>query len=104
MSPSEIKEILHKIDISPGEVGNKKLTEALPILFQLIERLSQENEKLKVENQLLRDENNVLKGEQGKPKIRGNKKPDENISSEEERKKRKKKKRKNQRQKSTKSK
>ena len=94
MSPSEIKEILHKIDISPGEVGNKKLTEALPILFQLIERLSQENEKLKVENQLLRDENNVLKGEQGKPKIRGNKKPDENISSEEERKKRKKKKKK----------
>jgi len=45
MSPSEIKEILHEIDIRPGEVDNRKLTEVLPILFQLIERLSQENMK-----------------------------------------------------------
>lgn len=92
MSPSEISEILHKIDIRPGEVDNRKLTEALPILFQVIERLSQENEKLKAENQKLRDEISLLKGEQGKPKIRGNKKPGENISSENERKKREKKK------------
>ena len=92
MSPSEIKEILQKLDIRPGEVDNRKLTEVLPILFQLIERLSQENEKLKTENQKLRDEISLLKGEQGKPKIRGNKKPGENISSEKERKKREKKK------------
>lgn len=92
MSPSEISEILHKIDIRPGEVDNRKLTEALPILFQVIERLSQENEKLKAENQKLRDEISLLKGEQGKPKIRGNKKPGENISSEKDRKKREKKK------------
>ena len=82
MSPSEIKEILQKLDIRPGEVDNRKLTEVLPILFQLIERLSQENEKLKTENQKLRDEISLLKGEQGKPRIRGNKKPGENISSE----------------------
>ena len=92
MSLSEIKKILHKIDIRPGEINNRKLIKVLPILFQLIERLSQENEKLKAENQKLRDENSLLKGEQGKPKIRGNKKPGENISSEKERKKRKKKK------------
>ena len=94
MSPSEIKEILQKIDIRPGEVDNRKPTEVLPILFQLIERLSQENEKLKTENQKLRDEISLLKGEQGKPRIRGNKKPGENISSEKERKKREKKKKK----------
>jgi len=94
MSFSEIKEILNKIDIRPGEVDNRKLTEALPILFQLIERLSQDNEKLKRENQQLRDEISLLKGEQGKPKIRGNKKLGENISSEEEIKKRKEKKKK----------
>jgi len=94
MSFSEIKEILHKIDIRPGEVDNRKLTEALPIFFQLIERLSQDNEKLKRENQQLRDEISLLKGEQGKPRIRGNKKLGENISSEEEIKKRKKKKKK----------
>ena len=92
MSLSEIKKILHKIDFRPGEVDNRKLTEVLPILFQLIERLSQENEKLKAEKQTLRDENSLLKGEQGKPKIQGNKKQNENISSEKERKKRKKKK------------
>ena len=62
MSLSEIKEILQKIDIHPGEVDNRKPTEVLPILFQLIERLSQENEKLKAENRKLRDENSLLKG------------------------------------------
>jgi len=92
MCLSEIKKILHKINIRLGEVDNRKLTEVLPILFQLIERLSQENEKLKAENQKLRDENSLLKGEQARPKIRGNKKQGENISSEKERKKRKKKK------------
>jgi len=92
MSPSEINKILSKIDISLGETDNRKIAEVLPILFQLIERLSQENEKFKIEIQKLRDEISLLKGEQGKPKIRGTKKPGENISSEKERKKRKKKK------------
>ena len=91
MSPSKIKEILQKIDIRPGETDNRKLDDVLPILFQLIERLSQENEELKTTNQKLRDEISLLKGEQGKPKIRGNKKPGENISSEKDRKAREKK-------------
>ena len=91
MSPSKIKEILQKIDIRPGETDNRKLNDVLPILVQLIERLSQENEELKTTNQKLRDEISLLKGEQGKPKIRGNKKPGENISSEKDRKAREKK-------------
>ena len=73
MSPTEIKEILHKMDILPDEADHEKLSKAVLILLELIERLSEGNEKLKVENQKLRDENNLLKGEQGKPKIRGNK-------------------------------
>jgi len=40
MSPSKIKEILHKIDIRPAEADSRKLDDVLPILFQLIERLS----------------------------------------------------------------
>lgn len=94
MNPSEINKIFQKININPDEIDNRKLTKVLPVLFQLIERLSQENEKFKTENQKLRDEISLLKGEQGKPKIRGNKKPGKNISSEIERKKRKKKKKK----------
>ena len=89
MSLSEIIKILGKIDIDPSKTDTKKLVGVLPILFQLIESLSQDNEKLKIENQTLRDEISLLKGEQCKPKIRGNKKPDKNISSETERKKRK---------------
>jgi len=33
MSSSEIKEILQKTDICPGEIENRKLTDALPIIF-----------------------------------------------------------------------
>jgi len=60
MSPSDIKKILKNISIRSGEQDNKKLSEVLPILFQLVERLNQENEKLKTENQKLRDEINLL--------------------------------------------
>ena len=88
MSSSVINEILSKIDISPGDTDHKKLAKVLPTIIQLIEHLSQENIKLKEENQKLRDEISLLKGEQGRPKIRGNKKPAKNISSEKERKKR----------------
>jgi len=88
------------MNINLGETDNKKLAGVLPILFQLIERLNQDNEKLKIENQKLRDEISLLKGEQGKPKIRGNnpkvtcKKTGKNISSEIQRKKVEKKKKK----------
>ena len=94
MSPQEIKEILHKVDVGPDVLDKETLSNALSTLLQLVERFNAENEKLKIENQKLRDENNLLKGEQGKPKIRGNKTGGKgnNVSSENEIKKREKKK------------
>jgi len=56
------------------------------MLFNLVETLKQENLKLKKEVQQLRDEINRLKGEQGKPKIKPNKKGTNQYSSEKERK------------------
>ena len=55
-------------------------------LFNLVETLKQENLELKKEVQHLRDEINRLKGEQGKPKIKPNKKNTNQYSSERERK------------------
>jgi len=61
-------------------------------LLNLVEALGQENLELKRQNQELRDEINRLKGEQGKPKIKPNKKTPSQYSSEKERKKPKKRK------------
>ena len=61
-------------------------------LLNLIETLNQESLELKRQNQELRDEINRLKGEQGKPKIKPQKKTPEQCSSEKERKKTKKRK------------
>ena len=90
MSRQETKEILHNIDFQADSSLQEPHSNTLPILINLVERLSEENEKLKIEIQKLRDENNRLKGEQGKPKIRGKKGSGKgkNISSENERKKR----------------
>lgn len=71
------------------------LDDALDIirkLLNLVEALHQENLELKRQNQELRDEINRLKGEQGKPKMKPNKKTPGQYSSEKERKKRKKRK------------
>jgi FtsZ-binding cell division protein ZapB len=56
------------------------------MLFNFVETLKQENMELKKEVQQLRDEINRLKGEQGKPKIKPNKKGTNQYSSEKERK------------------
>jgi len=90
MSHQKIKEILHNIDFRVDSSLQEPRSEALPILINLIERLSEENEKLKIEIQKLRDENNRLKGEQGKPKFPGKKGngKGKNISSEKDRKRR----------------
>ena len=70
------------------------LDDALDIirkLLNLVEALRQENLELKRQNQELRDEINRLKGEQGRPKMKPNKKPPHGqYSSEKERKKSKK--------------
>jgi len=89
---SEIKQILQEIDIRLDATEDESGSKAVFVLFQLVERLNQENEILKIENQKLRDEVNLLKGEQGKPNVRGNKKGGQgNVSSESERKQREKK-------------
>ena len=67
----------------------KSLEDALDCiykLFNLVENLSQENQDLKRQIQELRDEINRLKGEQGKPKLKPNKKKPGQYSSEKERK------------------
>jgi len=96
MSRQEIKEILHNIDIRADVLDKDAWSKTLPILLNLIERLSEENEKVKIEIQRLRDENNRLKGEQGKPKIRGNKGrgKGKDVSSEKDRKRQRRKKKK----------
>ena len=90
MSRQEIKEIFHNIDFRVNSSLQEPHAGSLPILINLVERLSEENEKLKIEIQKLRDENNRLKGEQGKPKIPGKKGSGKgkNISSEKDRKQR----------------
>ncbi len=90
MNTNEIKERLQTVTISPDEVEDKELSQALSTLLQIVEQLFQDNEKLKAENQKLRDENNLLKGEQAQPKIAANMNKDNDISSEKERKQRKK--------------
>jgi len=59
--------------------------EVIRKLLNLLETLNQEILELKRQNQELRDENNRLRGEQGKPKIKPDKKTPSQYSSEEER-------------------
>ena len=59
MSRQETKEILHNIDFRVDTLQEPHAG-TLPILINLVERLSEENEKLKIEIQKLRDENNRL--------------------------------------------
>jgi hypothetical protein len=65
--------------------------QAIVQLLNLVEELAGENCKLREENQQLRDEINRLKGEQGKPKIKANKRASStaqrDYSSERERRK-----------------
>lgn len=88
MRRQEIKEILHNIDFRVNSSLQEPHAGTLPILINLVEKLSEENENLKIEIQKLRDENNRLKGEQGKPDIRGKKGTGKgkNVSSEKDRK------------------
>jgi hypothetical protein len=89
MNSSELKQLLHEIDIQLNISDNKFESKAVFDLFQLVELLNKDNETLKIENQKLRDEVNLLKGEDGKPKVLGKTKGDQgNVSSDSERKRR----------------
>ncbi len=88
MNPKSIEQQLESLNIHPDEIPDEDISDAINLLFQLIEELHINYEKLKTENQKLRDENNLLKGEQGKPNIPSSKKKQKgDISSENERKK-----------------
>ena len=78
--------MLNALDIKNITSLNDAL-EVIRKLLNLVETLNQEILELKRQNQELRDENNRLKGEQGKPKIKPDKKTPSQYSSEEERKK-----------------
>jgi hypothetical protein len=75
---------------------NEGARQAILRLLNLVEELAGENRKLREKEQQLRDEINWLKGEQGKPKIKPNKKQSpsgkDDYSSERERRKPKKRK------------
>ena len=84
-----IKSMLEKIAINFNHV-DEKIKETIFALFNIIEELAAENATLRREVQNLKDEINRLKGEQGKPKIKPNKKNtnkerNKDISSENER-------------------
>ncbi|MCP4049502.1 MAG: hypothetical protein GY730_02195, partial [bacterium] len=69
-----------------ASIVDTKANDTITVLLNVIEVLSSENATLRETAQNLKDENNRLKGEQGKPKIKGNKKSDGDISSDKERK------------------
>lgn len=77
--------MLNDIDINNIRDFNDALG-CIRKLLNLIETLQQENLTIKNQNQKLRDEINRLKGEQGMPKIKPNKNPPKQYSSERERK------------------
>jgi len=88
MKQKSIEQQLESIKIHPDEIPDEDVSDAINLLFQLVEESYIENEKLKIENQKLRDEINLLKGEQGKPDISPSKKKQKrDVSSETERKK-----------------
>ncbi|HHV23768.1 MAG TPA: hypothetical protein GXX65_04300 [Methanosarcina sp.] len=88
MEHEALKQLLASVDINPDEIKDERYARAFRLLFSVIEMQNEETEFLKAENQKLRDEINLLKGEQSKPKIRGSKKKNNDISSEKERQKR----------------
>ena len=86
MKPKSIEQQLESLNIHPDEISDEHISNAITLLFQLIEELYIENENLKTENQKQRDEINLLKGEQGKPDVPSSKKKQKgDISSENER-------------------
>jgi hypothetical protein len=80
--------MLEEMELSAIEDENAR--QLIRRLLNLVEKLSADLRDLQAENQALRDEVNHLKGEQGKPKVKANKKQTDEVSkhsSEKERKK-----------------
>ena len=80
------QEILSEVELLMASISDPNAIKALNKLLNLVEMIHHENEELKEANQQLKDEISHLKGEQGKPKIKSNKRKNNDISSEKERK------------------
>lgn len=76
---------LQQLHIDLDSIADPGTRASVVLLLNIVEQLAQDTQQLKQENQALRDEINRLKGEQGRPKVRPQKKAGD-ISSEEERK------------------
>lgn len=82
----ELKERLKRLKgIDPNRIKDEQEREIVLLLMSVVEMLLSQNQEKDEQMQSLRDEINRLKGEQGKPKIRGEKKPQTDVSSEKER-------------------
>ena len=73
-------------ELNPQEIEEiEGARQTIVLLLNIVEELKQENKAQGEEIQKLRDEINRLKGEQGKPRIKGNKKPTDHSSEQERR-------------------
>lgn len=92
MKHSDITKIICDLSKDIDEIKDNKVKKIQSTLLNLIEALASENDVLRTKVQQQRNEINRLKGEQGKPKIRPQKKdndddkPNSNHSSEKNRK------------------
>jgi hypothetical protein len=80
----DILKILQELHIDFDSLPDKGIQDKIMLLANIVEQLALENQELKETARLLKDEINRLKGEQGRPKIRRQKKSGD-ISSESER-------------------
>jgi hypothetical protein len=85
MTPTEVKAVLNEIHTEVEKMQNAAEKAVITKLLNLVETLASENGRYAEENQQLKDEINRLRGEQGKPKFKGQKPKDGDISSEDER-------------------
>jgi len=67
--------------INPAELDESGLREALVVLLNIVEQLSQGMEELRQRNQALEDENNKLKGGNARPQITPSAQSSKDISS-----------------------
>src|SRR5688500_8545336 len=77
--------LLDALDLN--QIRDEPARQAIRLLLNLVEEVTQENRALRDENQRLRDEVNRLKGEQGQPKVKATMPPPPapDYSSERER-------------------
>ncbi len=82
----DLKKSITELNISLEHIEDPGVKKAMTQLLNIIEAQAGMIKKLSADNQRLKDENNRFKGEQGKPNIRKQTKPKQDISSEAERK------------------